>query len=91
MLTYVLTSIPNKTFQADNTIVPVSPPSRILSYKKTVFTKPLTPPKPNKGYDREAHDSLVKDYNMPTPSFNYFYLFVSNPDVNEGLILDQIQ
>ncbi|KAJ0177168.1 hypothetical protein K1T71_007177 [Dendrolimus kikuchii] len=60
--------MPSKTSQNEITIVPGSPPQRTVSYKKTVFVKPRSPPKQNKGYDREAHDALTKNYNMPAPS-----------------------
>ncbi|KAL0892980.1 hypothetical protein ABMA27_014648 [Loxostege sticticalis] len=39
------------------------------SYKKTVFLKPRTPPRLTKGYDRSAHEDIVKGFNTPiTPS-----------------------
>lgn len=39
------------------------------SYKKTVFLKPKSPPiSSNKGYDKEAHKALIKEYSIPTPS-----------------------
>ncbi|KAL0868669.1 hypothetical protein ABMA27_008120 [Loxostege sticticalis] len=39
------------------------------SYKKTVFLKPRSPPRQTKGYDRSAHEDIVKGFNTPiTPS-----------------------
>lgn len=52
------------------------------SYKKTVFLKPRSPPKLSQGYDREAHNSLISEYDMPTPS-NGVALNQSN-SVNEN-------
>lgn len=40
------------------------------SYKKTVFLKPRNIPKPQKGYDSQAHHNLSKDYNMQSASGN---------------------
>ncbi|KAL0892163.1 hypothetical protein ABMA27_015359 [Loxostege sticticalis] len=35
------------------------------SYKKTVLTKPRSPFKPGKSYNRDEHEALTKDYNTP--------------------------
>ncbi|KAL0838620.1 hypothetical protein ABMA28_016705 [Loxostege sticticalis] len=52
------------------------------SYKKTVFLKPKTPPRPGKGYDRREHETLIKDYNTPiTPSKSVLI----NSDANNSL------
>lgn len=39
-----------------------------MSYKKTVFLKPRSPPRLGPGYDVESHNDLIKDYNMPSPA-----------------------
>ncbi|KAJ8737071.1 hypothetical protein PYW07_000342 [Mythimna separata] len=38
------------------------------SYKKTVFLKPHSPPKSIQGYNKEAHNAIIKDWNIPQPS-----------------------
>lgn len=40
------------------------------SYRKTVFLKPRDTPKSQKGYDKSAHNDLIKDYDMPSTSGN---------------------
>lgn len=64
----VLAALPSKPVQNGNTLVPGAPLNRTISYKKTVFSKPKPPPKLNKGYDRDAHEALIKDYNFPQPT-----------------------
>lgn len=49
-------------------IISVASPSK--SYRKTVFLKPRTPPRQTGGYDKEAHNSLTKDYDMTTSTSN---------------------
>lgn len=50
---------PNKSTQ-DNI-------SNHSSYKKTVFLKPRSPPKTQGGYDRAAHNAIVKELEFPAP------------------------
>ncbi|KAL0818181.1 hypothetical protein ABMA28_008693 [Loxostege sticticalis] len=38
------------------------------THKKTVFLKPRSPPPPTKGYDKQAHQALIKDFTIPTPN-----------------------
>jgi hypothetical protein len=42
--------------------------SNSSSYKKTVFLKPRSPSTIiNKGYDQVAHNSLIREYQIPSP------------------------
>lgn len=41
---------------------------RTTSYKKTVFKKPRSPPKSASGYDRAAHNALINEFSLPSPS-----------------------
>ncbi|KAI5636042.1 hypothetical protein NE865_11243 [Phthorimaea operculella] len=59
----VVASEPNESINEEK-----NSPSRI-SYKKTVFKKPRSPPKTQGGYDRAAHSALLKEFEAP-PSEN---------------------
>ncbi|KAI5636969.1 hypothetical protein NE865_10269 [Phthorimaea operculella] len=59
----VVASEPNESINEEK-----NSPSRI-SYKKTVFKKPRSPPKTQGGYDRAAHSVLLKEFEAP-PSEN---------------------
>lgn len=41
-------------------------PSTSSSYKKTVFLKPRAPPKSAQGYDRAAHNALLREFQPPS-------------------------
>ncbi|KAJ8722530.1 hypothetical protein PYW07_003710 [Mythimna separata] len=63
-----LLSSPSKNFA---NIPPVPSPNNTpapSSYKKTVFLKPHSPPKSIQGYNKEAHNAIIKDWNIPQPS-----------------------
>lgn len=45
---------------ANVTSAPLHSPT-VLSYKKTVFRQPRSPPQLDKGYDRRAHEALTRD------------------------------
>lgn len=63
----ILTSAPSpNTALSSQYNTPISNSPR-TSYKKTVFMKPKSPRKVEKGYDRLAHNSLIKDYDAPAP------------------------
>jgi hypothetical protein len=44
---------------------PLNKNSENISYKKTVFLKPKPLPKTSRGYDRAAHEALLKEYAIP--------------------------
>lgn len=50
----------------------VRPPqnTQATSYKKTVYMKPRSPPNVVKGYDKGAHNAIIRDYNMPSTLAN---------------------
>lgn len=60
----LLTSQP-KYIQNSN--LPLSS-SNSTSYKKTVFLKPRTPTKTNKGYNKIEHNNILSDFTIPSPS-----------------------
>lgn len=60
-----------------------------ISYKKTVFAKPRSPPRHSKGYDVEAHKSITRDYDMPSTS-NSNVLNANNDLSNVSTIADLI-
>ncbi|KAL0869649.1 hypothetical protein ABMA27_005898 [Loxostege sticticalis] len=64
----VLTSLPSQ-LNSQQSSSRLSPPVRKppSSYKKTILLKPSSPRKHEKGYDRSAHDALIKDYDIPLP------------------------
>lgn len=47
-----------------STVNNFSKDSHNSSYKKTVFLKPKSPPQSSKGYDRVAHEALIKEFNL---------------------------
>lgn len=59
------------------------------SHKKTVFLKPRSSPKLSQGYDREAHNSLVSEYDMPAPS-NGVALNQTNINKNENMTIAEL-
>lgn len=81
----IVSSLPTKSLPGGNTVLPGSPPPRTISYKKTVFTKPRTPPQHSKGFDHVAHESLVRDYNMPEPSNGCALLSSSNTNSQQTI------
>lgn len=54
------------------------------SHKKTVTLKPRSPQKAQQGYDRSAHEAIVKEYNIPAPS-NGCALSSNNIDNNQSI------
>ncbi|XP_072935944.1 uncharacterized protein [Epargyreus clarus] len=58
----VLLSEPN-TLHSESILSTVPHSSTNTSTKKTIFLKPRAPPKQVRGYDKLAHNSLIKDYN----------------------------
>jgi hypothetical protein len=52
---------------------------QVNSYKKTVFIKSKSPPKLDKGYDRVAHNSIIRDFNIPEPCNGCIIKNNSNP------------
>lgn len=56
----VLTTAPNSTASNKPSL---STPTH--SYKKTVFLKPRSPPKTHSGYDKAAHNALLKEFEAP--------------------------
>lgn len=56
-----------RTASPTSNISPISPNPASQSYKKTVFLKPKTLPTLSKGYDRIAHEEIIKE---PTLSRN---------------------
>lgn len=46
-------------------IEPQPPQSKSVSYKKTVFMKPRSPPSISKGYDQQKHNELIKNPTLP--------------------------
>lgn len=63
----VLVSTPSQ-FSSHPQNSPSSPLGHTTSHKKTVFSKPRSPPKTVKGYDRAAHNALIKELQGPTPA-----------------------
>lgn len=66
----VLSSSPVKTNNVNLNIpqhLSANRPFPSTSYKKTVFSKPKSPPIITKGYDKLAHNALIKEYAIPTP------------------------
>lgn len=67
----MLTSTSNKNstqYDKSASSHPSSPSSPNKSYKKTIFIQPKSPPKFTRGYDRDAHQSIIKDFDGPSPS-----------------------
>lgn len=69
----VLSSIPSdrknhSTFHESIAPSPVIASKSPSSYKKTVFMKPRSPFKGDKGFDQRAHRNLTRDYDAPSPS-----------------------
>ncbi|XP_072948518.1 uncharacterized protein [Epargyreus clarus] len=58
------------------------------SYKKTVFLKPRSPPKQQKGYDQVTHQSMIREYDIPLPSNGS--LINTNVDVNKQTNVNEI-
>ncbi|KAL0901574.1 hypothetical protein ABMA27_006795 [Loxostege sticticalis] len=65
----VLLSVPPHSKESHSTYIPNNSnnsDNKVTSYKKTVFKKPSSPrPSSSKGYDRAAHQAIIKDYNAP--------------------------
>lgn len=62
-----LSSTVSKSNQSvQNNIINNRPES--VSYKKTVFLKPRSPPKVSEGYDTEAHNNILREYDIPSPN-----------------------
>lgn len=70
--------------QDETTAARISPTSS--SHKKTVFLKPRVPPKSSGGYDRAAHSSLTREYNMPLSSTNGTALKRDEPENEKSTI-----
>ncbi|XP_045504086.1 uncharacterized protein LOC123700795 [Colias croceus] len=60
------------------------------SHKKTVFKKPRSPPKSSQGYDRAAHEALIKECQMPTPDNGCAYKISPSNDTQNGAIMEII-
>lgn len=54
--------------------------SKSLSYKKTIFLKPKSPPKLSTGYDHEFHNSVIQEYNSNTLPNNNGCLIKKNTE-----------
>lgn len=63
-----------------------TPPHAFTSYRKTVFRNPRPAPSLDKGYDRIAHQSIIKD-----PVIHSSPVFPEPPQTNEKLINDLIK
>lgn len=84
----ILTSPPKHNISQIHNFTPNSnqyPPLNQQSYKKTVFVKPRSPPKPTVGYDRGAHLDLIKDYNVPPPNNGSVFKYNENKSNNESI------
>ncbi|XP_073946186.1 uncharacterized protein [Choristoneura fumiferana] len=65
-------------------------PTSSYSYKKTVFLKPRDKPKYQKGYDKSAHNDLIKEYDMPSTSGNGTAIQKEKPNNNQPSISELI-
>lgn len=64
-----LVSTPNvPTNNFSSTQNSTSQSQTLTSYKKTVLLKPRSPPRLTKGYNKDSHNDIIKDYNMPPPA-----------------------
>lgn len=66
------TFIPNNSIEVAN--------NKISSYKKTVFRRPSSPTPRGKGYDRAAHEAIIKDYNTPITKSGCLLVNSNAPD-----------
>lgn len=57
-----------KNSRQSQPLIKMAPPPVTTSYKKTIISKPKTPYQANKGYDRDIHNELIKEYNIPSPT-----------------------
>lgn len=62
-----LLSSPSKNFSDTPSIFSPNRMPVSSSYKKTVFLKPRSPPKSVQGYNKEAHNAIIKDFDIPQP------------------------
>ncbi|CAF4908428.1 unnamed protein product [Pieris macdunnoughi] len=60
------------------------------SYEKTVFLKPCSPPKPRHGYDRVAHNNLLKDFQVPEPKNGSALVGHKNKEEEKSDVLEMI-
>lgn len=74
-------TVPNSSYILPN---PTTSPIRTSS-KKTVFLKPRTPPKVQSGYDRAAHNSVLKEFEMPA-SENGCALVTKDTEPNDSVL-----
>ena len=58
------------------------------SYKKTVFLKPRSPPKSQGGYDRAAHNALLKEFSFLEPANGS--AVISNDNKSEDSIFETV-
>lgn len=73
---------------SQNNNVPLSQP--VISYKKTVFSKPRFPAKTVKGYDIATHRNLTRDYDMPAPANGCAIINKENNDLSKASVTDLI-